>query len=97
MTENYIILDAKRVSKDKDIVLVVWKKNNDCIEFSTHVIWIDGSSGLHHGNYYNSLNEAIEKMARIDEICESSNLPNKIDKDFVNSLLIKIRKEFYKL
>ncbi len=48
-------------------------------------------------DYDEILNEALEKMERIDEICELSNLPNKIDKDFVNSLLIKIRKEFYKL
>jgi predicted nucleotidyltransferase len=37
--------------------------------------------------------KAIENM---DEVFENSNLPNKVDKDLVNKLLVKIRKEFYK-
>lgn len=37
--------------------------------------------------------KAIENM---DEVFENSNLPNKVDKDLVNNLLIKIRKGFYK-
>jgi predicted nucleotidyltransferase len=37
--------------------------------------------------------KAIENM---DEVFENSNLHNKVDKDLVNKLLVKIRKEFYK-
>jgi hypothetical protein len=37
--------------------------------------------------------KAIENM---DEVFENSNLPNSVDKDLVNKLLIKIRKGFYK-
>jgi predicted nucleotidyltransferase len=37
--------------------------------------------------------KAIENM---DEVFENSNLPNKVDKNLVNKLLVKIRKEFYK-
>jgi predicted nucleotidyltransferase len=37
--------------------------------------------------------KAIENM---DEVFENSNLPNNVDKDLVNKLLVKIRKEFYK-
>lgn len=37
--------------------------------------------------------KAIENM---DEVFENSNLPNNVDKELVNKLLIKIRKEFYK-
>jgi hypothetical protein len=37
--------------------------------------------------------KAIENM---DQVFDNSNLPNKVDKDLVNNLLSKIRKEFYK-
>jgi hypothetical protein len=37
--------------------------------------------------------KAIENM---DEVFENSNLPNNVDKDLVNELLVKIRKGFYK-
>lgn len=37
--------------------------------------------------------KAIENM---DEVFENSNLPNNVDKELVNKLLTKIRKEFYK-
>ena len=38
--------------------------------------------------------QAIEEM---DKIFDNSNLPNKVDSNLVNDLLIKIRKEFYGL
>lgn len=40
---------------------------------------------------------AEEKIRLMDNLFESSNLPKKVDKKFINDLLIKIRKEFYKL
>jgi hypothetical protein len=36
--------------------------------------------------------QAIEEM---DSIFDNSDLPDKVDKNLVNDLLIKIRKEFY--
>jgi hypothetical protein len=39
---------------------------------------------------------AEEEIARMDEIFDNSDLPNGVDKDLVNDLLIKIRKSFYK-
>lgn len=38
--------------------------------------------------------QAIEEM---DSIFDNSDLPNKVDKNLVNDLLIKIRKEFYQI
>jgi hypothetical protein len=38
--------------------------------------------------------EAIENM---DKIFENSNLPNKVNRDLIDGLLIKIRKEFYNI
>jgi|688.fasta_scaffold33223_9 hypothetical protein len=40
---------------------------------------------------------AEEEIARMDEIFDNSDLPNGVDKDLVNDLLIKIRKSFYKI
>ena len=40
---------------------------------------------------------AEEEIARMDEIFDNSDLPNSVDKDLVNDLLIKIRKSFYKI
>lgn len=45
---------------------------------------------------YDSLVEDAEnKIKRMDEVFESSNLPKSIDRDTVNELLIKIRKSVY--
>lgn len=38
---------------------------------------------------------ADKEIAEMDEIFDNCNLPNKVDKDLVNKLLVKIRKEFY--
>ena len=43
----------------------------------------------------NLINIAEQEIARIDEIFKNSTLPNAVDKDLVNDLLIKIRKSFY--
>lgn len=39
--------------------------------------------------------EVEKEIVEIDELFANSNLPDKIDKDFVNDLLIKIRKSIY--
>ena len=44
----------------------------------------------------NLIDMAEEEIARMDEIFDNSDLPNGVDKDLVNDLLIKIRKSFYK-
>lgn len=44
----------------------------------------------------NLIDMAEEEIARMDEIFDNSDLPNSVDKDLVNDLLIKIRKSFYK-
>jgi hypothetical protein len=38
---------------------------------------------------------ADEAISEMDSIFDNSDLPNKVDKNLVNDLLIKIRKEFY--
>jgi hypothetical protein len=45
--------------------------------------------------YDNLVTDANNKIKLIDEIFSNSKLPNKIDKDFVNELLLKIRKTYY--
>jgi len=45
----------------------------------------------------NLIDMAEEEIARMDEIFDNSDLPNSVDKDLVNDLLIKIRKSFYHL
>ena len=45
----------------------------------------------------NLIDMAEEEIARMDEIFDNSDLPNGVDKDLVNDLLIKIRKSFYKI
>ena len=45
----------------------------------------------------NLIDMAEEEIARMDEIFDNSDLPNSVDKDLVNDLLIKIRKSFYKI
>jgi predicted nucleotidyltransferase len=45
----------------------------------------------------NLIDMAEEEIARMDEIFDNSDLPNGVDKDLVNDLLIKIRKSFYHL
>ena len=42
------------------------------------------------------IEEADKAIENMDSIFENSNLPNKVDNDLVNNLLIKIRKGFYK-
>jgi predicted nucleotidyltransferase len=39
---------------------------------------------------------ADKEIAEMDEIFDNCNLPNKVDKDLVNKLLVQIRTEFYK-
>ena len=41
------------------------------------------------------VNEAEEKIRIMDQVFEESDLPESIDKKFVDDLLIKIRKEYY--
>lgn len=48
-------------------------------------------------DYDTLITEAEDKIKKMDEIFEKSNLPDKIDFEFVNSLLLKIRKMWYKL
>ncbi|NPV12924.1 MAG: nucleotidyltransferase [Ignavibacteria bacterium] len=43
------------------------------------------------------VSDAERKIELIDNLFDQSNLPEYVDKQFVNELLIKIRKEFYKL
>ena len=54
---------------------------------------------IRHGemDYDKLVEDAERKIQKVDEIFDNSNLQNKIDTDFVNDLLLKIRKEFYKL
>jgi hypothetical protein len=40
---------------------------------------------------------ADKEIAEMDEIFDNCNLPNKVDKDLVNELLVSIRTEFYGL
>ena len=60
MTEQkpgYKILDTKTIDPEKQIALVEWPRAT-FTEYSTHAIYPQGSEGLHHGNYYNSLKDA---------------------------------------
>jgi uncharacterized protein len=41
------------------------------------------------------IKEADQAIEEMDSIFDNSDLPNKVDKNLVNDLLIKIRKEFY--
>jgi len=52
---------------------------------------------IRKGEYdYDVLIEDAEKLLEnVDELFDNCNLPNKVDPDFVNELLIKIRKEKY--
>jgi uncharacterized protein len=43
------------------------------------------------------IKEADEAIEEMDSIFEKSSLPNSVDKNLVNELLIKIRREFYKI
>lgn len=47
--------------------------------------------------YDQLLMEAEEKMSKLDGLFEKSNLPDEVSFEFCNELLIKIRKEFYKI
>lgn len=38
---------------------------------------------------------ADKEIAEMDDIFDNCNLPNKVDKDLVNNLLVSIRTEFY--
>ena len=45
-----------------------------------------------------TLIDQVEKeILEIDEIFEKSNLPDKVDENFLNDLLIKIRKNIYNI
>lgn len=43
------------------------------------------------------IDEVEKEIVEIDELFANSNLPDKVDKDFVNDLLIKIRKSIYNI
>ena len=43
------------------------------------------------------IEKADKEIAEMDEIFDNCNLPNKVDKDLVNNLLVQIRTEFYGL
>jgi predicted nucleotidyltransferase len=43
------------------------------------------------------IDEVEKEIVEIDELFANSNLPDKVDKDFVNHLLIKIRKNIYNI
>jgi hypothetical protein len=46
-------------------------------------------------DYDKLVEEAELKIKRMDDVFESAGLPKSIDRDFLNDLLIKIRKEYY--
>ena len=46
-------------------------------------------------DYDDLVREAEEKIAIMDEIFDNSELPEKMDMNFIDGLLVKIRKEFY--
>jgi hypothetical protein len=46
-------------------------------------------------DYDKLVDDAENKIKKMDEVFESSNLPKSIDRDFLNELLLKIRKEYY--
>jgi len=41
------------------------------------------------------IDEVEKEIVEIDELFVNSNLPNDVDKNFINELLIKIRKNIY--
>lgn len=43
------------------------------------------------------INKGEEDIKKMDEIFDNSNLPTKVDQKLVNSLLVKIRREFYSI
>jgi hypothetical protein len=43
------------------------------------------------------IEEADDAIIEMDKIFENSNLPNKVNRDLIDGLLIKIRKEFYNI
>jgi hypothetical protein len=43
------------------------------------------------------IDTAEAEIKEIDRIFDESDLPNKIDPELVNTLLVKIRREFYNL
>jgi uncharacterized protein len=43
------------------------------------------------------INHVESEIKEIDMLFENSNLPNSVDQNFINSLIIKIRKEVYKV
>ena len=43
------------------------------------------------------IKDAEEKIKRLDEVFKDSNLPDSVDRGFVDSLLIRIRKMWYNL
>lgn len=47
--------------------------------------------------YEQLVTDAERKIKKVDELFENSTLQNKVSSKFVNDLLLKIRKEFYKL
>lgn len=47
--------------------------------------------------YDDLMAEADSKMKLIDELFENSDLPDVVDSDLINSLILKIRKQFYNL
>jgi hypothetical protein len=46
-------------------------------------------------DYDKLVEEAENKIKRMDDVFEESGLPKTIDRDFLDVLLIKIRKEYY--
>jgi hypothetical protein len=46
-------------------------------------------------DYDQLVQEAEDKIRKMDEIFENSNLPKAIDREFIDQLLIKIRKTYY--
>lgn len=48
-------------------------------------------------SYDDLIKDAEEKIKRLDEVFKDSNLPDSVDRSFVDSLLIRIRKMWYNL
>ena len=55
--------------------------------------------GIRHGNktYQELVEEANIKIKKIDELYKTSKLPEECDKQFINELLLKFRKNFYNI
>ena len=64
MTRISEILEIKTIDAEKEIALVKWTSevNPNFLEYSTHCIFPQGCGGLHHGNYYNTLEQAQENF-----------------------------------